>query len=252
MNIKQSNASSAPHQPHYVTPDLFSRPLPSESKAFVRLLMRDLLAAFRHRSDWMNPLFFLLMVVSLFPLGISPEPQILTKVAPGVLWIAALLSTLLAVDALFLQDYEDGTLEQLVLAPNSLYLMVIAKVFTHWLVTGLPVALLAPLLGIMLNLSGDGLWVLTLTLLIGTPTLTLITAIGAALTVGIRRGGLLVSLIALPLYIPVLILGTAAVVAAVDGFAYQAHLSLLGAILALALVLAPFAVAASLRISLSA
>ncbi|HEX4975789.1 MAG TPA: heme exporter protein CcmB [Pseudomonadales bacterium] len=226
--------------------------LASEGQAFAAILWRDLLATFRHRSEWLNPLFFLLMVVSLFPLGISPDPQTLTLIAPGVLWIAALLSTLLAVDALFLQDYEDGSLEQLLLSPHSLYLMVLAKLLAHWLATGLPVALLAPLLGIMLNLSGEGLWVLTLSLLLGTPTLTLITAIGAALTVAIRRGGLLVSLIALPLYIPVLILGSSAVVAAVNGFPSVAQLSLLAALLALALVLAPLAVAASLRVSLSA
>lgn len=224
----------------------------SEGRAFARILWRDLLATFRHRSEWLNPLFFLLMVVSLFPLGISPDGQTLALIAPGVLWIAALLSTLLAVDALFLQDFEDGSLEQLLLSPQPLYLMVLAKMLAHWLATGLPVALLAPVLGIMLHLSSEGLWVLTLSLLLGTPTLTLITAIGAALTVAIRRGGLLVSLIALPLYIPVLILGTAAVVAAVNGFAYSAQLSLLAAVLALALALAPLAVAASLRVSLSA
>jgi heme exporter protein B len=222
----------------------------SEGRAFMSLMRRDLLASLRYRNDWVNPLFFLLMVVTLFPLGISPDPQTLTMIAPGVLWIAALLSTLLAVDSLFLQDFEDGTLEQLLLAPSSLYLMVVAKVFAHWLVTGLPVALLAPILSIMLNLSGEGLWVLMLTLLLGTPTLALISAIGAALTVGIRRGGMLVSLIALPLHVPVLILGTGAVQAVNEGFAYSAHLSLMMAMLALAVVLAPFAIAASLRISL--
>ena len=170
-------------------------------------------------------------------------------IAPGVLWIAALLSTLLAVDTLFLQDFEDGTLEQLLLSPSSLYLMAIAKTLAHWLTTGLPVALLAPILSIMLNLTGEAMWVLMVTLLLGTPTLALISAIGAALTVGIRRGGMLVSLIALPLHVPTLILGTGAVQAASEGFAYGAHLSLMVAFLALAVVLAPFAIASSLRIS---
>ena len=245
-NLEQSNSKEV------LVPDTeFVARVPiSEGRAFMRLLRRDLLASLRYRNDWVNPLFFLLMVVTLFPLGISPDPKTLTMIAPGVLWIAALLSTLLAVDSLFLQDFEDGTLEQLLLSPSSLYLMVVAKVFAHWLVTGLPVALLAPILSIMLNLSGEGLWVLMLTLLLGTPTLALISAIGAALTVGIRRGGMLVSLIALPLHVPVLILGTGAVQAVSEGFAYSAHLSLMVAMLALAVVLAPFAIAASLRISL--
>ena len=244
--LEQSNSKEV------LVPDIefVARAPISEGRAFMRLLRRDLLASLRYRNDWVNPLFFLLMVVTLFPLGISPDPKTLTMIAPGVLWIAALLSTLLAVDSLFLQDFEDGTLEQLLLAPSSLYLMVVAKVFAHWLVTGLPVALLAPILSIMLNLSGEGLWVLMLTLLLGTPTLALISAIGAALTVGIRRGGMLVSLIALPLHVPVLILGTGAVQAASEGFSYSAHLSLMMAMLALAVVLAPFAIAASLRISL--
>ena len=222
----------------------------SEGAAFWGLLSRDLLITLRHRSDLANPLFFLLMVVSLFPLGVSPDPGTLAMIAPGVLWIAALLSTLLAVDTLFLHDFEDGTLEQLLLSPSSLYLMVLAKVLAHWLVTGLPVALLAPVLGVMLNLSGEGLWVLMASLILGTPVLSLVSAIGAALVVGIRRGGMIVSLIALPLHIPVLIFGTGAVQAASDGLAYSAHLSILAALLALSFTLAPLAVAAALRISL--
>jgi len=181
-------------------------------------LKRDLLLSYRRKSDLVNPLIFFLMVATLFPLGVSPDPTFLADVAPGVVWVAALLATLLSMDSLFRSDFEDGTLEQILLSPQPLYLVVLAKVLAHWMLTGLPLTLLAPVLGVMLFLPGDGMWGLVLSLLLGTPTLSLIGAIGAALTVGLRKGGVLISLLVLPLYIPVLIFGSAAVQGAVTGY----------------------------------
>lgn len=215
------------------------------------LLRKEWLIAFRQRSEWVNPLFFFVMVVTLFPLGIGPNPDTLRMIAPGVVWIAALLSTLIAADGLFKPDYEDGSLDQLLIAPQPLFLLVLTKVLSHWAMTGLPLTLLSPVLAAMLNLDASPRWTLTLSLLLGTPVMSFVSAIGSALTVGLRRGGVLVSLIALPLYVPILIFGTGAVVAAADGFEVVGQLSLLGAMLALAICLAPFAIAESLRISAS-
>lgn len=219
------------------------------SGGFWLILKRDLLLTFRRRSDLVNPLFFLLMVVSLFPLAVSPDKEVLHNMAPGIVWVAALLSTLLAVERLFQRDYEDGSLEQLLLSPSPLYLVVLGKICAHWIVTGLPLALIAPVLGGMLFLSADAMMAMWASLILGTPTLGIISAIGASLTVGLRGGGLLVALIALPLYIPVLIFGAGAVTAANEGLSYSGQLGLLGALLALALTLAPLAIAASLRIA---
>ncbi|MFC6669750.1 heme exporter protein CcmB [Marinobacterium aestuariivivens] len=218
---------------------------------FRAALRRDLLLAFRNRRDLVNPLVFFLMVATLFPLGVSPESGFLAELAPGLVWVAALLSTLLSMDSLFRADYEDGTLEQALLSPQPLMLIVLARVLAHWVMTGLPLTLMAPLLGVMLFLPAEGMGGLVLSLLLGTPTLSLIGAIGAALTVGLRKGGMLISLLVLPLYIPVLIFGSAAVQAAVTGLPLAGYLALLGAILALGLVLAPLAIAAALRISVS-
>lgn len=218
--------------------------------AFWSITKRDLLLTFRRRSDLANPLFFLLMVVTLFPLAVSPEQALLHDLAPGIVWMAGLLSTLLSVDRLFQRDYEDGSLEQLLLSSAPLYLLVLGKVCAHWLVTGLPLALLAPILGAMLFLSPEGMLAMLLSLLLGTPVLSMISAIGAGLTVGIRGGGLLVALIALPLYIPVLVFGAGAVAFANEGLAYSGHLGLLAALLALAISLSPLAIAAALRISI--
>ncbi|MDF2181379.1 heme exporter protein CcmB [Neptuniibacter sp. CAU 1671] len=218
---------------------------------FVAVLKRDLMLAYRRKSDLLNPLIFFLMVATLFPLGVSPEPQFLAEVAPGVVWVAALLATLLSMDGLFRSDYEDGTLEQMLLCPQPLFLTVMAKVLAHWMMTGLPLTLMAPLLGVMLFLPGEGMGGLMLSLLLGTPTLSLVGAIGAALTVGLRKGGVLISLLVLPLYIPVLIFGTGAVQAAVTGLPLVGFVALLGAMLVLGLVLAPFAISAALRISVS-
>lgn len=218
---------------------------------FRAALKRDLLLAFRSRSDLVNPLIFFLMVATLFPLGVSPEPGFLAKLAPGLVWVAALLATLLSMDSLFRADFEDGTLEQVLLSPQPLVLIVLARVLAHWLMTGLPLTLMAPLLGLMLFLPAEGMGGLMLSLLLGTPTLSLIGAIGAALTVGLRKGGVLISLLVLPLYIPVLIFGSGAVQAAVTGLPLAGYLALLGAMLALGVVLAPLAIGAALRISVS-
>lgn len=221
----------------------------SVSGLFWSVLKRDLTLAYRKKSDLFNPLIFFLMVATLFPLGVSPEPTFLSEVAPGVVWVAALLATLLSMDSLFRSDYEDGTLEQVLLSPQPVYVVVLAKVLAHWMMSGLPLTLLAPLLGIMLFLPAEGMAGLMLSLLLGTPTLSLIGAIGAALTVGLKKGGVLISLLVLPLYIPVLIFGTSAVQAAVTGLPLAGFVALLGAMLALGIALAPFAIAAALRIS---
>jgi heme exporter protein B len=218
--------------------------------AFLLLLQRDLMLAFRHRSELANPLLFFVMVVSLFPLGLGPEPNILQRIGPGVIWVAALLSALLSLDTIFRSDFEDGSLEQLLLSPHPASVLVIAKVVAHWLVTGLPLLLLAPLLGVLFHLSLQATLALVLTLTLGTPVLSLLGAIGVALTVALKRGGVLLSLLLLPLYIPVLIFAASAVDAASDGLPVTAQLSFLGALLALALSLAPVASAAALRISL--
>ena len=214
-------------------------------------LKRDLLLSYRRKSDLVNPLIFFLMVATLFPLGVSPDPVFLAEVAPGVVWVAALLATLLSMDSLFRSDFEDGTLEQMLLSPQPLYMVVLAKVLAHWMLTGLPLTLLAPLLGVMLFLPADGMSGLVISLLLGTPTLSLVGAIGAALTVGLRKGGVLISLLVLPLYIPVLIFGSAAVQGAVTGLPLGGYFAILGAMLSLGLVMAPLAIGAALRISVS-
>ncbi|BAO43465.1 heme exporter protein CcmB [Thiolapillus brandeum] len=217
--------------------------------AFRTIVARDLLLAMRRRSDVLTTLFFFVIVISLFPLGIGPELNTLRLIAPGVFWVAALLASMLALEKLFFVDYQDGALEQMLLTPQPLSILVLGKVFAHWLVTGLPLVLLSPLLGLQYDLSGETIAVLMFTLLIGTPTLGLIGAIGAALTLGIRGGGVLVSLLVLPLYIPVLIFGAGAVEAEASGLGGAGHLSMLGAILLVSILAAPLATAAALRIS---
>jgi heme exporter protein B len=219
--------------------------------AFLGVLRRDLQLGIRRRNELLNPILFFILVVSLFPLGVGPGPQMLREIAPGVIWVAALLATLLSMERLFRTDFEDGALEQILLSPHPLSLMVVAKVLAHWLVTGLPLILVSPLLGVLLYLPDEALEILPLTLLLGTPVLSLVGAIGVALTVGLRRGGVLLTLLVLPLYVPVLIFGTTAVVAASAGLPVSGQLALLGAMLLLALTLAPFATAAGLRISTS-
>ena len=214
------------------------------------IVARDLRLALRRRADIVSARFFFVIVGSLFPLGVGPEPALLRKLAPGVLWVAALLATMLSLSRLFADDHRDGTLEQLALAPQPLGLIVLGKVIAHWLVSGLPLTLLAPVLGLQFDLSAEALWMLTVSLAIGTPALSGIGAIGAALTFGVRGGGVLLSLLVLPLYIPVLIFGAGAVDAVVAGVGAQAHLSLLGALTLGGVFFAPWPTAAALRIAL--
>jgi heme exporter protein B len=214
------------------------------------ILRRDLLVAMRAKSEVLTALFFFVIVTSLFPLGIGPEPALLRKIAPGVLWVAALLATMLGLQRMFAADLADGTLEQMALSPSPLPLLVGGKIVAHWLVSGLPLVLMAPVLGIQFDLDAGALGVLILALLLGTPLLSLIGAIGAALTLGVRGGGVLLSLLVLPLYVPALIFGAGAVEAYISGLAYGGHLSLLAAMLALAAFFAPWATTAALRIAL--
>jgi heme exporter protein B len=204
----------------------------------------------RRRADVLTTLVFFVMVVSLFPLGVGPELAMLRKMAPGVLWVAALLASMLSLGRLFLADYLDGTLEQMMLAPQSLSMLVLGKMTAHWMVSGLPLVLMAPVLGLQFDMSGQALGVLIIGLLLGTPILSMIGAIGAALTLGLRGGGVLLSLLVLPLCIPVLIFGAGAVEAISSGLSIASHLSLLGAMLVLALVFTPWVTAHALRISM--
>jgi len=214
------------------------------------VIRRDLMLAARKPADVATPLVFFAIVVSLFPLGVSPEPAILRNLAPGVLWVAALLATLLSLNRLFAADYADGTLEQLALSPHPLAALAASRILAHWLTTGLPLILLSPLLAVQLYLPESAFGPLLLSLLLGTPVLSLIGAVGAALTLGLRGGGVLLSLLVLPLYTPVLIFGAGAVTAAAGGLDPEAYLSLLGAFLVVALAFIPWATAAALRISL--
>lgn len=214
------------------------------------VIRRDLLLALRRRADVLNTLFFFIIAAALFPLGVGPEPALLRSMAPGIVWVGALLASMLALGRLFALDHADGTLEQMLLSPEPLALIVLGKIVAHWLVSGLPLLLAAPLLALQFDLAPDAIAVLALALLLGTPVLSLVGAIGAALTLGARGGGVLVSLLVLPLYIPVLIFGAGAVNAQAAGLGAAAHLMLLGALLAGALALAPWAAAAALRIAL--
>jgi heme exporter protein B len=218
--------------------------------ALLAIIRRDLLLAMRRKSEVLTALFFFIIVVSLFPLGIGPEPVLLKKIAPGVIWVAALLATMLGLARLFAPDHADGTLEQMVLSPNPLGLLVAGKIIAHWLTTGLPLVLLAPVLGIQFDLDADALSILVVALLLGTPLLSLIGAIGAALTLGVRGGGVLLSLLVLPLYVPALVFGAGAVETHIAGMHAGGHLSLLAALLALAVFFAPWATTAALRIAL--
>ena len=217
--------------------------------AMLALLQRDLRLALRRRADTLAALFFFVIVVSLFPLGVGPERELLRTMAPGVVWVAALLASMLSLGRLFADDHQDGTLEQMLLAPCPLPLLVLAKMAAHWLVSGLLLTLVAPLLALQFGLPAESLGVLAASLLLGTPLLSLIGGVGAALTVGVRGAGVLLSLLVLPLVAPVLIFGAGAVEAAAAGLGVAGHFSLLGAMLALALFLAPLAAAAALRIA---
>lgn len=223
---------------------------PGLGRAFVAMVRRDLALAYHNRGDLANPLLFFVIVASLFPFGVGSDPEQLRHIAPGVIWVAALLATLLGLDNLFKPDFEDGTLEQMALSPHPLTVLVLAKILVHWLVSGIPLIVVAPVIGLMLNLDPALLSVLLASLAIGTPTLSLIGAIGVALTAGMRRGGVLLTLLVLPLYVPVLIFGANLLQAAASGLPVAGQFYVLAAIGLLALALAPVAAAAALRISL--
>ncbi len=218
--------------------------------AMLAILQRDLLVVMRRKSEVLTALFFFVIVSSLFPLGIGPEPALLRKIAPGVLWVGALLATMLGLQRMFAADHADGTLEQMAISPTPLVGLVVGKIAAHWLVSGLPLVLMAPILGLQFDLDAGALGVLMLALLLGTPVLSLIGAIGAALTLGVRGGGVLLSLLVLPLYVPVLIFGAGAVESHIAGLGADGHLSLLAALLALSVFFAPWATTAALRITL--
>jgi heme exporter protein B len=219
--------------------------------AFIQLIRRDLILALRRRAELANPILFFVMVIVLFPLGVGAEPNLLARMAPGIVWVSALLAALLSMDAIFRSDFEDGTLEQLLLSAQPLPVLILAKVSAHWLVTGLPLLVVAPLLAVFLGMSESSLGALLISLALGTPVLSLIGTIGVALTVGLSRGGVILSLLVLPLYVPVLIFGASMVDAAATGLSFSGQMYILAAFLALALSLAPVAAASALRISLS-
>ena len=221
----------------------------SVQSMFGWLVWRDLILAWRRRADVLATVFFFIIVTSLFPLGIGPERETLRTIAPGVVWVAALLASMLSLGRIFGNDYQDGTLEQLILTPQSTYLVVLAKVLAHWVVSEIPLVVIAPVLGLQFGLSQNTLLTVMVSLLLGTPVLSVIGSIGAALTLGLRAANVLVALLVLPLYIPVLIFGSGAVQATVTGTNPQAWLLLLGATLIVSLVFAPWATSAALKIS---
>ena len=221
------------------------------TSSMLTIVRRELLIAYRRQADVFNPLWFFIIVITLFPLSIGPEPNLLARIAAGIIWVAALLSALLSLERLFRDDFNDGALEQLMLLPIPLPLVVISKVIAHWLLTGLPLILISPLLAILLSLDFQTWLAVVITLLLGTPTLSFIGAIGVGLTVWLQKGGVLLSLLVLPLYIPVLIFATSAIEAATSGFGYSGQLAILGAMLLGSATLTPFAISASLRISVN-
>ncbi|MGZ8928465.1 MAG: heme exporter protein CcmB [Methylobacter sp.] len=223
----------------------------SLSRAFFAVIRRDLVLALRRRSEIANPLLFFILVITLFPLGIGAQPHLLQAIAPGIIWVSALLAAMLSLDSLFRSDFDDGSLEQILLSPHPTSVLVLAKIVAHWLVTGLPLLIVAPLLAVFLGLPNHALGILLLTLLLGTPVLSLIGAIGVALTVGLRRGGMILSLLVLPLYVPVLIFAGNAVQMASSGLPVDAQINILIAILLMALVLTPLPTAAALKMSIN-
>ncbi|MBT3238796.1 MAG: heme exporter protein CcmB [Rhodospirillaceae bacterium] len=214
---------------------------------FINIIRRDLLLALHQGMDWVMVVMFFIIAVVLFPFGVGPEPNILARIAAGIIWVAALLASMLSLERLFQTDYEDGSLELLVLSPMALEWIVLAKVIAHWLTTGLPLILAAPLLAVLLNMNTDGFLMLIAALALGTPSLSLIGAVGAALVLGSRRGGVLLSLLILPLFIPVLIFGVGAVDAVIGGFEARAHMLILGGLMLGSLALCPWAAAAAVR-----
>jgi heme exporter protein B len=218
-------------------------------KFLFTVIRRDVLLAARRRGDWLTAQFFFVMVVSMFPLGVGPEPGMLRTIGPGVVWVAALLASLLSLGRLFADDHRDGTLEQMLLSPYPNTLLTLGKAIAHWIINGIPLLIIAPVLGIQFNLPVEALGVLVLSLAIGTPILSLLGSIGAALTLGLRGGGALVTLLILPLYVPALIFGAGAVEGVLAGTGSEAHLSLLGAFLLMSLLVAPWVSALALKVS---
>lgn len=219
--------------------------------AFVSLLRRDLILGFRQSSELVNPLLFFLIVVTMFPLALGPEKTQLQEIAAAVIWVAAVLASSLSLEMLFRSDYEDGSLEQILLSPHSTPVLVLAKIVAHWLVSGAPLLLSALLLSLLLYLPGEAIWPMLATLLLGTPVFSLVGSVAVALTVGLRGGGMLLALLILPLYMPMLIFAVAAVNNAIHGLSITGELYFLAALLVLAITLSPFATTASLRIRLS-
>lgn len=218
---------------------------------FTAMLFRDLQIAFRQRSEIMLPVIFFVVVVSLFPLAITPDPAVLRNIGPGIIWIAALLSILISLQSLFRSDFNDGSMEQILLSPYSGALLVLARIIAQWCITGLPLIIISPLLGLLLHLESHVIWVLFISLLLGIPYLNMVGAIGVALTIGLRQAGALLSLLVLPLYVPVLIFGSNAVVSAANQLPYNGQLLWLGALLVLATTLSPFVISFALRVSCS-
>ena len=223
----------------------------SLSNAFFAIIRRDLILALRRRSEIANPLLFFILVITLFPLGIGAQPHLLQAIAPGIIWVSALLAAMLSLDSLFRSDFDDGSLEQILLSAHPSSLLVLAKIIAHWLVTGLPLLFVAPLLAVLLGMPSHSIGILLLTLLLGTPVLSLIGAIGVALTVGLRRGGMILSLLVLPLYVPVLIFASNAVEMAGSGLPVDAQINILMSIFVMALVLAPWPTSAALKMSIN-
>jgi len=223
----------------------------SYKQLFSAIYFKDLKLAFRQRTEIVNPILFFLIVVTLFPLSIGIETNLLSRIAPGVIWIAALLSTMLSLDKLFKDDFFDGSLEQMIVSPYPLTLCVLAKVFAHWTVTGLPLVIMAPIFGLLMNLEPKTLSATVLSLLIGTPLLSFIGAVGAGLTVSLQKGGILISLLVLPLYIPVLIFATSAINSSSLSLSYGSQIAILGAMLSVALITAPLAISSALKVSIS-
>ena len=218
--------------------------------AFAAVLKRDLVLALRRKNEVITSVFFFVVVAALFPLGIGPEMNTLRLVGPGILWVGALLASMLSLGRMFAADHADGSLEQMALSPHSLSVLVAAKILANWILSGLPLVLLAPVLGLQFDLSANALWILTLSLLLGTPVLSLIGAVGAALTLGVRGGDVLLTLLVLPLYVPALVFGAGAVQAEISGLGASAHLSILSAMVLVAAVFSPWASAAALRVAL--
>lgn len=217
---------------------------------FLAIFQRDLKLGLKNITELLSPLIFFLIVISLFPLGVGPNPQVLKQIAPGIIWVAALLATISIMDRLFRSDFEDGSLEQLMVSGAPLYWMMLAKIAAHWCLTGLPLVIISPILGLMLLLTPESALGLSIILLFGTPVMSLLGAMGVALTIGLRRAGMLLSIIVLPLYIPILVFGTGALIALIDGHDYIGYLAVFMAMNIVCIVICPLISAVAIKISM--